>query len=86
MMAEWKFAPALATGNTVVHKPSEVTPLSLLKLAVLVKEAGFPAGVFNIITGYGATVGETITRSKRINKVSFTGSSAVGRKILEASS
>lgn len=85
-MAEWKYAPALATGNCVIHKPSEVTPLTLLKLAELVKEAGFPPGVFNIVPGYGHTAGHTLTHSKRVNKISFTGSSFIGRKILEASS
>lgn len=86
MMAEWKYAPALATGNCIVLKPSEVTPLTILRLAELVHEAGFPPGVFNIVPGYGTTAGVAITHSKRINKISFTGSSVVGRKILEASS
>jgi len=52
-MCEWKFGPALAGGNCVVHKPSEVTPMTLLLLATFVKDAGFPPGVFNIIPGYG---------------------------------
>lgn len=85
-MAEWKYAPALATGNCIVLKPSEVTPLTVLRLAELVHEAGFPPGVFNIVPGYGTTAGHAITHSPRISKISFTGSSVVGRKIMEASS
>ncbi|EKM54302.1 uncharacterized protein PHACADRAFT_196734 [Phanerochaete carnosa HHB-10118-sp] len=82
----WKVAPALATGNTVVLKPSEMTPLSALKLAELVKEAGFPDGVLNVVTGYGATAGQAITEHPLVGKVSFTGSIIVGRKVLETSS
>lgn len=81
-MAEWKFGPALAAGNCVVLKPSEVTPLTVLKLAGLTIEAGFPKGVFNVVTGLGNIAGEAITRSDKINKVSFTGSSVIGRRIL----
>lgn len=84
-MCEWKFGPALAAGNCLVHKPSEETPLTMLKLAELVHEAGFPPGVFNIVPGYGQTAGDTISRSKKISKVSFTGSTLVGRKVMEAS-
>ena len=83
MITIWKLAPALATGNAVVLKPSEVTPLSALKLAELVKEAGFPDGVFNVIVGYGATAGQAITEHPGIGKVSFTGSTLVGRKVME---
>ncbi|EKM54311.1 uncharacterized protein PHACADRAFT_258094 [Phanerochaete carnosa HHB-10118-sp] len=79
----WKAAPALATGNAIVLKPSEVTPLSALKLAELVKEAGFPDGVFNVVTGYGATAGQAITEHPLVGKVSFTGSTIVGRKVME---
>ncbi|EAR93884.1 NAD-dependent aldehyde dehydrogenase family protein (macronuclear) [Tetrahymena thermophila SB210] len=86
MMAEWKYAPALAAGNCIVLKPSEVTPLTVLRLCELVNEAGFPPGVFNVVPGYGHVAGVAITHSKRISKISFTGSSFVGRKILEASS
>lgn len=85
LMCEWKFAPALAAGNCVVHKPSEETPLTILKLCELFKEAGFPAGVYNCVPGYGHSAGETLARSRRVSKISFTGSTAVGRKILEAS-
>lgn len=80
----WKFAPALACGNTVVLKPAEQTPLTALACAALFKEAGFPAGVINIVPGYGKT-GAFITSHMKVNKVSFTGSTVVGRKIQEAS-
>ncbi|KAJ7650924.1 aldehyde dehydrogenase [Roridomyces roridus] len=81
----WKVAPALATGNCIVLKPSEMTPLSALKFASLVSEAGFPPGVVNVVNGYGTTVGQAISEHMDIAKVSFTGSTLVGRKILEAS-
>jgi len=80
-----KVGPALATGNTIVLKPSEVTPLTALKFAGLVNEAGFPPGVINIINGYGNTVGEAISHHPLITKVAFTGSTIVGRKVLKAS-
>ncbi|KAI8144470.1 aldehyde dehydrogenase domain-containing protein [Fennellomyces sp. T-0311] len=86
MMAAWKFAPALATGNCVVMKTSELTPLSMYKFAALAKEAGFPAGVVNIITGYGATTGSYLANHKGISKMAFTGSTVTGRKIMESSS
>ncbi|KAF9238212.1 aldehyde dehydrogenase [Melanogaster broomeanus] len=79
-----KIAPALATGNTIVLKPSELTPLSALLFSTLVKEAGFPPGVINIVNGYGATVGQAISEHPIIGKVSFTGSTLTGRKIMEA--
>lgn len=84
MLMVWKVAPALATGNAVVLKPSEMTPLTSLKFAELVKEAGFPDGVFNVVQGYGTTVGQAMTEHLRIGKISFTGSTAVGRKVMEA--
>ncbi|KAJ2924332.1 hypothetical protein H1R20_g12767, partial [Candolleomyces eurysporus] len=83
-MLAWKIAPAVATGNTVVIKPSEVTPLTALKLAEVVKEAGFPPGVINIVNGYGATVGQAISEHYGIEKVAFTGSTLTGRRILKA--
>ncbi|KNZ73595.1 Aldehyde dehydrogenase [Termitomyces sp. J132] len=86
LMVAWKFAPALATGNTVVLKPSEIAPLTSLRIADLITEAGFPPGVVNIINGYGTTVGQAITSHPLITKVAFTGSTLVGRKILKASS
>ena len=84
MTSLWKLAPALATGNCVILKPSEVTPLTSLKLGELIKEAGFPPGVVNIVTGYGPVAGQAITDHPHIGKVSFTGSTVVGRKIMEA--
>lgn len=84
MMAVWKVAPALAAGCTIVLKPAEQTPLTALRLAELVEEAGFPAGVFNVVTGYGESVGAAIASHPDVDKVSFTGSTEVGKKILDA--
>merc|ERR1719392_306446 len=78
LMQAWKLGPALAMGCTVVMKLSEKTPLSGLRMAELIKEAGFPAGVVNILNGDGPTTGELIARHPDIRKVAFTGSSAVG--------
>lgn len=83
-MLSWKFGPALAAGNTIVLKPSEFTPLTALLTARLVHEVGFPPGVVNIVNGYGATVGETISRHLHIDKVAFTGSTLVGRRVMKA--
>ena len=83
MMAAWKLAPALACGNCCILKPAEQTPLTALYLARLVEEAGFPAGMVNVITGDGST-GAAMTRHPGIAKIGFTGSTAVGRKIMEA--
>jgi acyl-CoA reductase-like NAD-dependent aldehyde dehydrogenase len=79
----WKIAPALAAGNTMVVKPSEYTSSSLLELAALVKLAGFPPGVFNVITGFGAEVGEPLVSHPLVAKVAFTGGDAAGQKINE---
>jgi len=84
-MASWKLGPALATGNTVVLKPSEVTPLSALFLADLVQQAGFPPGVVNIVNGNGATAGAAMAAHPQISKLTFTGSTLTGRRILKAS-
>ncbi|KAI9278812.1 aldehyde dehydrogenase domain-containing protein [Phascolomyces articulosus] len=84
MMLAWKIAPAVCTGNTVVVKTSELTPLSALKIAELVKEAGFPPGVINIITGYGPKAGEALSRHMKVSKIAFTGSLATGRAIMKA--
>jgi aldehyde dehydrogenase (NAD+) len=81
----WKIAPALATGNTVVIKPSEITPLSALRVAALLNEAGFPPGVVNVVNGYGPVAGQAISEHPLIGKVAFTGSVMVGRKIMAAS-
>lgn len=72
-----KLGPALAAGNTVVVKPAEQTPLTALYVASLIKEAGFPPGVVNIIPGYGPTAGGTLTAHNEVDKVSFTGSTEV---------
>jgi len=84
MILAWKLAPALATGNTVVIKPSEVTPLTSLRLVELCAEAGFPAGVVNIVTGDGS-VGDLLARHPDVDHLSYTGSTAVGRLITKAS-
>ena len=83
LMAAWKIAPALATGNTVVLKPAETTPLTALKLAEIIREADLPPGVVNIITGAGAT-GAHIVNHPDINKIAFTGSTEVGKIIQRA--
>lgn len=83
MLMCWKLGPALACGNTIVFKPSEFTPLTALRLASLITDAGFPPGVINILTGRGPTVGEAISSHMNIEKLSFTGSTLVGRKIME---
>lgn len=82
LMAAWKIAPALACGNTVVLKPAETTPLTALKLAELIRDAGLPDGVVNIVTGYGDT-GEAIVRHEGVDKVAFTGSTPIGKRIHE---
>jgi betaine-aldehyde dehydrogenase len=85
LMAAWKLAPALAAGNTVVFKPSELTPLSAVKLFEIFEEVGFPRGVVNLVLGEGRTVGEEIAANHDIDKVAFTGGTATGRKIMQAS-
>jgi aldehyde dehydrogenase (NAD+) len=83
LMAAWKIAPALATGNTVVLKPAEFTPLTALAFAELCQEAGLPAGVVNIVTGDGST-GEALVKHPNVDKIAFTGSTEVGRAIRSA--
>lgn len=85
MILGWKLAPALACGNTVIVKPSEDASLSILHLAALVTEAGFPAGTVNVVPGTGAVAGEALALHRGVKKISFTGSTAVGRRILEHS-
>jgi aldehyde dehydrogenase (NAD+) len=80
----WKLLPALASGNTVVIKPSEITPTSTLLLAELAVEAGFPRGVINVVTGYGNPVGSALASHAGVDKIAFTGSTATGRKIAHA--
>ncbi len=84
LMAAWKLGPALATGCTVVLKPAEQTPLSALLLAELVAEAGFPEGVVNVVPGYGETAGAALAAHPDVDKVAFTGSTEVGKLILQA--
>jgi aldehyde dehydrogenase (NAD+) len=84
LMQAWKLAPALATGNTVVLKTAEQTPLSALRIGELIVEAGFPPGVVNILSGYGPTAGAAISHHNDIDKVAFTGSTEVGHLIMEA--
>ena len=85
MFVSWKMGPALAAGNTVVMKPSEITPLSTLRVGELMLEVGFPKGVVNIVTGYGQTAGQRIADHPDIGKISFTGSTNTGRGIVRAS-
>lgn len=80
-----KFAPALAAGNTLIHKPASATPLSALKVAQLMEEAGMPAGVFNVVAGPGATVGHALSTHAGIEKVAITGSTASGIRIVKDS-
>ncbi|KAG5476982.1 hypothetical protein LSCM1_05316 [Leishmania martiniquensis] len=82
LMAAFKLSPALATGNTVVLKPAEQTPLSALRLGEMAIEAGYPAGVLNILPGFGATAGAAISRHMDVDKVAFTGSTIVGREVM----
>jgi phenylacetaldehyde dehydrogenase len=84
LMAAWKLGPALATGNTVVLKPAEQTPLTALRLGELLGEAGLPDGVVNIVPGYGETAGATLAAHEGVDKVAFTGSTEVGKLIVQA--
>lgn len=84
MMESWKVAPALAWGNTVVLKPSEDTPVSAVIMARLAVEAGIPAGVFNVVHGYGESVGATLTADTRVDRITFTGESRTGQTIMTA--
>jgi aldehyde dehydrogenase (NAD+) len=84
LMLAWKLAPALATGNTVIMKPAEQTPLSALRIGELIVEAGFPEGVVNMLPGYGPTAGAAIANHMDVDKVAFTGSTEVGHLIMEA--
>jgi len=81
-MAVWKLGPALAAGNTVVLKPSELTPVTAMELAKIIHEIGFPAGVVNIIPGFGEDVGEEMAKNPMVDKVAFTGSTAVGKRVM----
>jgi acyl-CoA reductase-like NAD-dependent aldehyde dehydrogenase len=82
-ISSWKLGPALACGNTVVLKPAELTPLSALRLAELALEAGIPAGVVNVVAGKGSVVGQRLVEHPEVAKIGFTGSTEVGRRVME---
>ncbi|KJZ80481.1 Aldehyde dehydrogenase [Hirsutella minnesotensis 3608] len=84
LMLSWKIGPALATGNTIVMKTAEQTPLSALVFANFVKEAGFPPGVFNLLSGFGKVAGAAMSSHMDIDKIAFTGSTVIGRTIMKA--
>ncbi|KIK63993.1 hypothetical protein GYMLUDRAFT_241217 [Collybiopsis luxurians FD-317 M1] len=84
LMMAWKIGPALATGNCIIMKPSEFTPLTAIRMCELIHRAGFPPGSFNLLTGYGHTVGSAMSNHMKIEKIAFTGSTLVGRKVMEA--
>ncbi len=84
MMAAWKLAPGLAAGNCCILKPSELTPLSAIRLFELIDEIGFPPGVANLVLGAGDPVGHALAESHRVDKIAFTGGTATGRKIMHA--
>ena len=86
LQASWKLAPALAAGNTVVLKPSEITPLTTIRMAEIFEEVGFPAGVINIVLGSGASVGVELSENHDVDLISFTGGGNTGRKIMQAAS
>lgn len=86
LIASWKMAQALAAGNTVILKPSSLTPLTALELTRIINQTGLPKGVVNIITGSGQTLGERLCSDQRVDMVSFTGSNAVGKQIINYSS
>jgi len=85
MFTSWKMAPALAAGNCIVLKPAEITPLTSLRIAELMAEAGLPDGVVNVVPGLGSVAGQSIAEHERIAKIAFTGSTATGRRIVQAS-
>lgn len=85
MIGAWKLGPALASGNSVVLKPSETASLTLIRMAELALEAGIPPGVLNVVTGEGKVVGETLSNSMDVDVIVFTGSGATGRRLLQAS-
>jgi len=86
LQASWKLAPALVTGNTLVMKPSEITPLTTIKVFELMEEAGVPAGVANLVLGTGDTVGAELSSNTNVDLISFTGGLATGKKIMQAAS
>jgi len=86
LQASWKLAPALATGNTLIMKPSEITPLTTIKVFELMEEAGVPAGVANLVLGSGDAVGEELASNIEVDLISFTGGISTGKKIMQAAS
>ncbi|HET7521953.1 MAG TPA: aldehyde dehydrogenase family protein, partial [Bacillales bacterium] len=86
LQAAWKIAPALAAGNTIVMKPSEITPLTTVKVTELMEEAGFPAGVVNLVLGAGSTVGNELAENTDVDLISFTGGIETGKKIMQTAS
>lgn len=86
LMSAWKLAPALATGNCCVLKPAEITPLTALELAKLIKDVGFPDGVVNIINGLGPVAGMELAKNNNVDKIAFTGSTEVGKQLMIAAS
>ena len=84
LMAVWKIAPALAAGNTIVFKPSEITPITAVKLFEIIDEVDLPKGVANLVLGAGPTVGNELAESHLVDKISFTGGTATGRSIMRA--
>lgn len=86
MITIWKLAPALAAGNALIMKPSELSPLCAQRLAKLVREAGITGSVVNIVTGEGSSAGQALSAHMDIRKIAFTGSAVAGRKILQVAS
>lgn len=86
MLTMWKLAPALAAGNTIVIKPAEQTPVSILEMAKLFQEVGIPDGVINVVPGYGATAGDALASHPGVDKIAFTGSTNTGRLIMQSAS
>lgn len=84
MMLSWKMAACIAAGNTCVIKPALTSPLTALKFAELTVKAGFPPGVINVLTGTGAEAGQAITEHPLVNKIGFTGSTAIGKTIMSS--
>ena len=86
LQAAWKIAPALAAGNTIIMKPSEITPLTTIKITEIMQEIGFPPGVVNLVLGAGATVGNELAKNIDVDLISFTGGGITGRKIMQNAS
>lgn len=82
MMACWKLGPALSTGNSIILKPSEKSPLTAIRIAALAVEAGIPAGVFNVLPGYGHTVGKALALHMDVDTLVFTGSTKIAKQLL----